>query len=144
MFFVCCLFFCLESYIANLVLFLRDVLKTHRTHSFWSHFLKKKIWSWGMEKQRESGREIWFHEQFTASVISFCSFVLLLSIRETVGESQNAATWREMSHGRHCFAVTFLVLCATLQEKCERCFTITRGHFISCFTRQWSKISIHF
>lgn len=48
-----------------------------------------------MEKQRECGREIWFNEQFRASMISFCSFVLPLAVRE--GKSQNAATWREMS-----------------------------------------------
>lgn len=71
-------FFFLESYVANLLLLLRDVLKTHRTPSLQSHFLKKKVWSWGMEKQRESGREIWFNEPFRASMISFCSFVLLL------------------------------------------------------------------
>lgn len=36
-----------------------------------------------MEKQWESGREVWFHGQFTASMSSFCSFVLLLlSVRE--------------------------------------------------------------
>lgn len=106
----------------------------HRTPSLKS-FLKGKILVLGRGRKRERvGERDAINNSRHDFILFFCPPPFW---QWEQGKSGRSST--EMSPGCHCLAAIFLVLCATLQEKWQCCFTIKAGIAFPAFKANWAR-----